>query len=69
MKSLKIYWVLIKHLWKSAVYKIMMPLMAVGFVYALFTNEDLTLGIPFIIFVLSGALFRIAYIDLGMHKK
>ena len=69
MKSFKIFGVLIKHLWKSAVYKIMMPLMVVGFFYPMFTKQDLTMGITFIIFVLAGSLLRIAYIDLGMDKK
>jgi len=68
MKSLKFIWSLVRHLFKSAVYRIMIPLMAILFVYSIFTKEDLTLGIPFILFVLFGTLLRLAHMDLGHDR-
>ena len=66
--SAKYVFSLIKLLWKSPVYKIMLILIVAGIIGASVTKQDWTVGIAFMCAVLFMTLLRVAHQDIEITK-
>ena len=69
MKRIKFFVSLVKEIWKSPVYKLLLPIMAGVFVYVVwFAKEDLTLMNAFWVSVLFMNLLWNTHLILGLRK-